>query len=75
MQMTDKFVIHRLADKSAFVVFNRLNWQTHIVNYEQLVEKLQNKVMPTISADDFAALTGEQQIAVLFEQAYWETLS
>lgn len=75
MQIAERILIHRLADMSAFVVFNRLNWQTYIVDYQQLVESLHKSTIKNISAENFVTLTAQQQIDILFEEGYWDAYS
>lgn len=73
MQTTDTFLICRLADKSAFVVFNRLNWRTYIIGFNQVIENLNTGVIKSISSEEFIALTAKEQIETLFKADYWDT--
>ena len=73
MQTTDTFLIHSLADKSAFVVFNRLNWCTYIISFNQVIENLNEGIIKSISSKDFIVLTAKEQIDTLFKADYWDT--
>jgi hypothetical protein len=73
MQTTDTFLIHRLADKSAFVVFNRVNWRTYIISFNQIIDNLNAGVIKRFSSEEFIALTAKEQIDTLFEADYWDT--
>ncbi|MFQ3207688.1 MAG: hypothetical protein ACI9IT_001848 [Glaciecola sp.] len=73
MQTTDTLLIHRLADRSAFVIFNRLNWRTYIIGFNQIIENLNAGVIKSISSEEFIALTAKEQIETLFKADYWDT--
>jgi hypothetical protein len=73
MQTTDTFLICRLADKSAFVLFNRLNWRTYIIGFNQVIENLNAGIINSISSEEFIALTAKEQIETLFKAGYWES--
>lgn len=67
------FLIHRLADKSAFVVFNRLNWRTYIIGFNQVIDDLNAGVITSVSSEEFIGLTAKEQIDSLFKVDYWDT--
>jgi len=62
--MIDSFNIRRLADKSAFVVFNRVNWKTVIVLQSHIESRLKERNF-TDTSKSFATLTKVEQIEKL----------
>ena len=72
--MVDKYVYKRLADKSAFVVFEKASYKTFVIQSSFMYDFLINKnIIP--SSQKFEDLIEKEQINLLAESGIEEELT
>lgn len=72
--MIDGFTFKRLADKSAFVVFEKLSYKTYVIQSSFMFDFLTRKDIIALS-DDFELLSEGKQIELLATSGIEEELT
>jgi hypothetical protein len=72
--MIGSYIFKRLADKSAFVVFEKASYRTYVIQTSFMFNFLMNKNIIT-STDEFEALNYHNQIELLAQSGIEEELT
>lgn len=72
--MIDRYVYKRLADKSAFVVFERASYKTFVIQSSFMYDFMLNKNIAS-SSQQFEELKEKEQIKLLAESGIAEELT
>lgn len=62
--MPQRLLIERLTDMSAFVVFDRHNWHTYVIQVDHLIQEM-NNIDIFYTDETFATLSFKEQEQIL----------